>query len=136
MIRFRRLLALALLASGTAPVQADTPACQSHAPRHDRLDVRCSWPPAAATGEVRALRFEARFAGSHDDTTASLSASLDGRPLVCAAGSKTEIDGQDEGDVTLSCRVSVAAAAGAAPVLRFQLAWYHARYASFDLQAE
>jgi hypothetical protein len=34
------------------------------------------------------MPFTAGFSGSHDDTTLSLAATLDGAPLACAPGSK------------------------------------------------
>ncbi|MBL0726232.1 hypothetical protein [Piscinibacter sp. HJYY11] len=134
------LLAPCLLAShlsAAQPASADTrkPAspCEAHQPRHDRLDVRCRWP--AGSGP-QALRFDAHFAGSHDDTSASLVASLNGTALNCAAGSKTQLDGQDEGDVTMSCRFSLTSPLREEVVLRFELAWFHARQTGFELVSE
>ncbi len=126
-----RWLAIAALASITAAPQAHA-ACQAEGARHDRIEVRCSWPAGA-----RGLHFEAHFAGSHDDTAASLIASLNDTPLACAAGSKTTLDGQEEGDATMSCRLTaVPVSTGTPTTLRFQLRWHHARYTGFDVRVE
>ncbi|WOB06003.1 hypothetical protein [Piscinibacter gummiphilus] len=106
-------------------------ACHTEQARHDRLDVRCPWPADAPR-----LRFEAHFAGSHDDTTATLVATVNGTPLTCAAGSKTSIDGQDEGDVTLTCTLTAPPLARGATHVRFELRWHHARYGGFAVRVE
>lgn len=116
---------------GPAPMPAeDRPSCESHAPRWDRRDIRC---PMSASGIVRHFRFTARFSGSHDDTTASLRPTIDGAPLACDTGSKTELMGED-GDVSLECRFSVSA--GPTQVLRVMLSWHHAEYTDFEFESE
>lgn len=126
-----RRLCIALLTTIAGTAQAST-ACHTAERRHDRVELRCPWPAGAQT-----LRFEAHLAGSHDDTEAVLIASLNGTPLPCASGSKTSIDGaKDEGDVTLSCRLTAPPAAGQRTELRFHLRWYHARYTGFDVRVE
>lgn len=129
----RSLATLGLLAAavGTPSFAQTVPACHTEQARHDRVEVRCLWPAAA-----QGLRFEAHLAGSHDDTTATLAATLDGAPLACAPGTKTSIDGQDEGDVTLSCQLTAPAAASGAREVRFHVRWYHARYGGFDVRVE
>lgn len=125
-----RLFCIALLGSIAGTSQANT-ACHTEQARHDRVEVRCTWPTGA-----QGLRFDAHLAGSHDDTEATLTATLNGTPLSCASGSKTTIDGsKDEGDVTLSCHLAPPPAATGSAQLRFQLRWYHARYTGFELKA-
>lgn len=129
-----RLFLGTLLVSMGASAHA-SPACHTELSRHDRAELRCPWPAGAP-----ALRFDAHFAGSHDDTEATLGASVNGTPLACAAGSKTSIDSsRDEGDVTLSCRLTAPSAAppnSASAELRIALRWYHARYTGFELRVE
>jgi carbon monoxide dehydrogenase subunit G len=130
-LRLPVLTLLAAMAGAPSATAQAIPPCQTVQARHDRLAVRCPWP-----ADAMGLRFEAHFAGSHDDTEASLAATLDGTPLACAAGSKTRIDStQDEGDVTLSCQLSAPVGGGAARQLVFQLRWYHARYTGFEVRA-
>lgn len=112
------------LAAGTGP------ACDATTPRPDRLSVAC-----ALDGRAQRLVFTARFSGSHDDTTASLQATLDGQALGCDAGSKTSLSGEEEGDVELVCRVTLPARDGAARRLQVLLAWHHAQYTGFGLAA-
>lgn len=117
---------------GTAPMQ-DKTHCESHTPRVDRRDIVCS---LIASGTTQRFRFTARFAGSHDDTAASLTPTLEGRPLACEKGSKTNLSGEEEGDAALECRFSITGAAGAELSLRVNLAWYHARYTDFEVGPE
>ncbi|MFX8250581.1 hypothetical protein ABTL38_19430, partial [Acinetobacter baumannii] len=54
----------------------------------------------------RAVRFQARFLGSHDDSVVSLRVvTLSGAPVTCKEGSKTESRFED-GEVTLECAVT------------------------------
>lgn len=124
-------LGLVIASVGTPSFAQTTPTCHTEQVRHDRVEIRCPWPGAA-----RRLRFDAHLAGSHDDTTATLAATLNGAPLACAPGNKTSIDGQDEGDVTLSCQLTAPSAATGTMELRFNVRWYHARYSGFDLRVE
>jgi len=128
-------LALSMLAlpGGMVPARAQAaPACESQAGRGDRREVSCTLTPS---GAGQRFRFRAHFSGSHDDTTASLTPTLDGSPLVCEAGSKTRLEGED-GDVNLECRFSTADKAGTKPVLRVLIAWHHAQYKDFELISE
>lgn len=122
---------LALLASAPAFATTTAPACEAIAPRPDRLNVTC----VLGAGAQR-LAFKARFSGSHDDTTASLRPTFEGRALTCEPGSKTELTGEEEGDVELVCRLSVATQDGAPRRLHVQLAWHHAQYTDFELVSE
>lgn len=129
-----RLHALGLMvaAVGMPSLAQTAPTCHVEQARHDRVEVRCPWPASAP-----ALRFEAHLAGSHDDTSATLVATLhDAAPLACAAGSKTRLDGEEEGDVTLSCHLAAPPAAGSTTEVRFLVRWYHARYGGFTVRAE
>jgi hypothetical protein len=123
-------LALAEGASTTAtqhPLQ-----CESQTPRPDRRDIRCA---LSASESAQRYRFKAHFSGSHDDTTASLTPTLDGQPLTCNAGSKTQTEGE-EGDVSLECRFSITQSGSAAQAFRVVLAWHHAQYMAFELMPE
>jgi len=83
----------------------------------------------------RAYRFTARFGGGHDDTSASLAATLTGQPTPCEAGSKTSLFGED-GDVALECRIGAAKDATAGRTLVVTVLWSHAWYRDFALVAE
>lgn len=126
-----RLPCVALLALiSSVPLFAQpAPPCHTEQARHDRVELRCPWP-----ANTPGLRLEAHFSGSHDDTTATLAATLDGAPVACAAGSKTAIDGQDEGDVTLSCQLGAPPVGAGMQALRFELRWHHARFTGYDLR--
>lgn len=128
-----------VLANGPSPVPAPAPAptvgklqCESKPLRGDRREVSC---PLVASAATQRFRFKAHFSGSHDDTTASIVSTLDGTPLVCAEGSKTDLMGE-EGDVSLECRFSIPAKAGTTHVLRVLLEWHHARYTDFEFRSE
>lgn len=112
-------------AAGKAPCEAPDAA-------GDQREIRCT---LSASTTPQPLRFTANFSGSHDDTMLSMNATLDGAPLTCDAGSRTELMGED-GDVSLICRFTLAARAGASHVLAVSLTWRHAQYAGFTLDAE
>ena len=76
----------------------------------------------AATAPQRYV-FTARFSGGHDDTMARLQPQIDGAPLACEAGSKTELVGE-EGDVSLHCAFTGVREAE----LRVTVRWSHAEY--------
>jgi hypothetical protein len=122
------LVGLAVFAGAHAQGE---PRCESQAGTGNKLELRC---PLAASGAPQRFRFEARFSGGHDDTVASMTATLDGAPLACEPGSKTSLMGED-GDVSLECRFSIAKEAGAERVLRVTLSWSHAQYAGFALDS-
>jgi hypothetical protein len=109
----------------------ERPLCESPESLGDKREVVCTLPPSE---RPRTVRFEARFGGSHDDTMASLSARLDGHPIACEAGSKTDTMGED-GDVSLHCAVTLPASARAPHVLVFALSWRHAQYTGFNFDA-
>lgn len=123
---------LMLLGPALAPAAPPGAGCESTAPRPERLHVSCTLAETA-----QRLTFRARLSGSHDDTTASLTSALDGRPLACDSGSKTSLEGNEEGDVELVCRFAVAAQHGTAPRrLSVSLKWHHAQYTGFELLGE
>jgi hypothetical protein len=103
--------------------------CESSSPGGDFRDISCPLDVASAP---RRFRFKVDFSGGHDDTMASMALSIDGAPLECGQGSKTQLMGED-GDVSLECRFSIANPAGARPVLRVLLKWSHAQYTAFEL---
>lgn len=78
------------------------------------------------------MRFKAHFSGGHDDTKASMSASIDGDSVECEPGSKTRLFGE-EGDVSLECVFSVAGGANQLRVLKVAVLWSHAQYRDFEL---
>jgi hypothetical protein len=129
----RWLFTLAALAASSGPASSATPApCESLTPRNDRRDISCALN--APTAGQR-FRFKAHFSGSHDDTTAAMTLTLDGAPLACDPGSKTYLEGED-GDVALECRFSIAPGASATRSVRALLSWHHAEYTRFELVAE
>ena len=108
------------------------PRCESQALGGDQRDFKC---PLSASGTARRFRFKADFSGSHDDTTASLAATLDGAPLACEEGSKTSLQGED-GEVSLECRFAIKDKAGTKHLLDVLLSWRHAQYKDFDLDSD
>ncbi len=108
------------------------PSCEVTGPGYDSHDIRCS---LSTSGAPQRFRFKANFSGSHDDTTASLTATLDGAPLACEKGSKTDLMGED-GEVSLDCRFSIAGAPGTKQVLGVRVHWRHAQYKDFELRSE
>jgi hypothetical protein len=120
-----------LAAAGALPCAAAEPgACtSSNATGGDIRVVTCT---LAGPG---AWRFLANFGGGHDDTSASLTVTLDGRPAACDAGSKTSLFGED-GDVGLACRIAAAPDAAAPRTLVVTVLWSHAQYRDFRLVAD
>ena len=102
---------------------ADLP-CTTAAPTWDSREVACRVPAA------QRYVFTARFSGGHDDTMARLQPQLDGAPIACDAGSKTDLVGED-GDVSLHCAFTVERAAE----LRVTVRWSHAEYTAAALAA-
>lgn len=105
--------------------------CTSQSPGGDLRNISC---PLNAPSAARRFRFKVDFSGGHDDTMASMALTLDGAPLACEPGSKTQLMGED-GEVSLECSFAVAAAAGAARTLTVQVKWSHAQYTDFALVA-
>jgi hypothetical protein len=123
-------------AAGAAPPSASVAAtaladpalrCESPQLRHDRLNLAC----IIDAGTTQRVQITVDFTGSHDDTNASLEVSLGDTPVACEDGSKTSTEGED-GDVTLDCRFTVAAAPGTATALRASAKWFHARYVKLE----
>ena len=114
------------------PKAPPQPPCQVHPGLGDVLDYSC---PLTVARPGQHLVFRAVFDGGHDDTMASLTARLDGVPIDCDAGSKTELMGEF-GTVKLECRVTPAGTAGSVHVLDVSLAWSHAQYARYELAAD
>ena len=137
MLKF--LVSVALAVSGDAPHAAQADA----APRPG--DVAACSPSNPTGGDIRVVtctlpggrphRLTVNFVGGHDDTSASLSATLDGQPANCDAGSKTSLFGED-GDVSLHCRITAASGAVAEHALVVTVLWSHAQYRDFVFVAE
>lgn len=123
-MRFLPAVLSAVLVAPAAATDATDTACVAQAQTWRSIELTCALPAAAR------YRFAARFSGSHDDTTLALEPTLDGAPLACEAGSRTDSSGE-EGDVVLECRFAVADAAGRA--LQVRLNWYHASYEGHGL---
>lgn len=85
-----------------------------------------------AANAAQWLSFKANFSVGHDDTKASMTASLDDVPLACDEGSKTELMGED-GDVSLECRFPVAARPWGGQRLSVKVSWRHAQYTGFQV---
>jgi len=126
------LQALAAPAGMGAAHAQGKPRCESSEDPGDKRVVNC---PLSALGILQSFRFKANFSGSHDDTMAAMTATLDGAPLACAPGSKTDLMGED-GDVSLQCTFSLTGKAGAQHVLRVMLSWRHAQYTGFELDSD
>jgi hypothetical protein len=116
----RSPLLLAALLAGPA-FAAELP-CTTAAQTWNSREVACRVPAA------QRYVFTARFSGGHDDTMARLQPLLDGAPLACEAGSKTELVGED-GDVSLHCAFAVERAGD----LRVTVRWSHAEYTAAAL---
>ena len=132
MLKFLLSVALALsaplaVAAGSTP--ADAPACTETNPSGgDIRVVTCRFPAGPH-------RFTARFGGGHDDTSASLGATLDGQATDCDAGSKMRLFAED-GDVSLHCRVTAAGDAASVHTLVVTVLWSHAQFRDFAFAAE
>lgn len=103
--------------------------CESQTAGGDARDFTC---PLISSGTSQHFRFKADFSGSHDDTTMSMTATLNGEPLTCEKGSTTSRRFED-GDVSLDCRFSTT---GTARVLGVALIWSHAQYVDFEFSAD
>lgn len=97
--------------------------CAAQTEGGDLINFTC---PLVASGASQLYRLRADFDGSHDDTSASLKATLDGAPLECDVGSKLESAGED-GNVRLECRFRVSDKKGATRLLAITLLWSHAQ---------
>ncbi|MEE8616460.1 MAG: hypothetical protein V3V71_15945 [Roseateles sp.] len=98
------LLLSALLApvAGAAESRAASE-CRSIVLNDEEAEAVCVLPTLQTD---RAVRFQALFLGSHDDSLVSLRlVTLDGAPISCKEGSKTESRFED-GDVTLEYAVT------------------------------
>lgn len=99
------LALLAPLSSVAAPVAASI-ACASVTLNDEQAEAVCTVP---ATAVAKSVRFKAHFLGSHDDSIVSLqSTTLDGTPVACGPGSKTDSRFED-GEVTLDCAFATVA---------------------------
>ena len=127
------LLAVTGVATAVAAVPGqENGACESQSPGGDFVQFNC---PLLTRSIEQRWRFEAHFAGGHDDTSASMSLALGDAPLDCEEGSKTRLFAED-GDVSLVCHFRMRSTAGARPVLGVSLLWSHAQYVRTELVAE
>jgi hypothetical protein len=115
-------------ATGSSPSPSG---CEARPQGNDALQVTC---PLGRSASVQRFRFTANFSGGHDDTTASMTPTLDGASLACEPGSKTSLIGED-GDVSVDCAFTVGEAPGTTRVLQVLLKWRHAQYTDFSLVA-
>ncbi|MEP6501788.1 MAG: hypothetical protein ABJD97_00530 [Betaproteobacteria bacterium] len=119
-----------LAEQSAAPLAPTAGACTSTNPTGGDIRVVTCTLPAR-----RMHRFTVNFAGGHDDTSASLAATLDGQPATCDADSKTSLFGED-GDVSLQCRIAAAGGADTPHALVVTVLWSHAQYRDFVFAAE
>ena len=130
---FALFVALLLAAAEPGSTMAQgKPSCEMTGPGYDSHDIKCS---LHGTGATQRLRFKANFSGSHDDTMASMTVTLDGAPLACDKGSKTSLMGED-GEVSLECRFSISEKAGTNKVLDATVSWRHAQFKDFELGSD
>ena len=134
----RWLPLLLLLLNQLSPVAGATPAvsaasvCQSAAPNDEEATAVCALPVSLAGKNVR---FKARFLGSHDDSKVSIrSVTLNGMPVTCRTGSKTESSFED-GEVTLDCGFGVPAAPAGDPI-KVQMSLHHLQLDLTELVVE
>jgi hypothetical protein len=120
--------------AGPASVHAaeDQLRCEAHTEGGDLINFTC---PVTGTGAAQRLRLSADFGGSHDDTTMSLKATLDGEPVECDPGSKTSSRFED-GEVRLECSFQLTAIRGTTRQLAITLLWNHAQLVSTGFESE
>lgn len=106
--------------------------CAAQTEGGDLINFTC---PLVASGASQLYRLRADFEGSHDDTSASLKATLDGAPLECDLGSKLASEGED-GDVRLECRFRVNGNKGTTRLLAITLLWSHAQLVRTEFVSE
>lgn len=112
---------------------ADPLACESVPLNEQEAEAICTLPATTAT---RAARFKAHFLGSHDDSVVSLkSVQLDGTPVACASGSKTESRFED-GQVTLDCGFLAATDSSSNRRLKVRVALHHLQLDRTELTLE
>jgi hypothetical protein len=127
MLKFLASAALALSALPAFAADAEGAACVEKNPSGGDIRViTCALPAGGAH------RLTANFGGGHDDTSASLTATLDGEATECAPDSKTKLFGED-GDVSLHCSIGVA---DKPRTLVVTVLFSHAWYRDFRLAAE
>ena len=136
--RWLPLPLLLLLLAQLSPMAGATPAvsaasvCQSAAPNDEEATAVCALPVSLAGKNVR---FKARFLGSHDDSKVSIrSVTLNGMPVTCRTGSKTESSFED-GVVTLDCGFGVPAAPAGDPI-KVQMSLHHLQLDLTELVVE
>ena len=123
---------LAPAAEALTPAGGKSLTCDSQSAGGDLIEFKC---PLEATGAVQRFRVKANFAGSHDDTTASITSTLNDAPLVCDVGSKTQLMGED-GDVSLECKFQIKEKTGTKLLLGVSLLWSHAQFTSTEFVSE
>ena len=120
-------------AAGTDTAQASEKlSCESQPSGYDAQVMQC---PLIATASPQRLRFKTNFSGSHDDTSVSMTATLNNAPLPCDKDSRMSLMGED-GDVSLHCNFSLAEKPGTKHVLRIRATWSHAQYTDFVFTRE
>lgn len=127
-VRFVLPLLLALVGMPAVPSRAadgaGDPACTGRSVNPEVESVSC-----AAASTPRPYTITVRFAGGHDDTKASLTATVDDRPYPCADGSKTRLFGED-GEISLFCRVALPDATGR---LDLRVDYTHAQFVGHEV---
>lgn len=124
--------ALAPAGAQAQPAVAQASGCESKTNGGDLVVYSC---PLVAKEAAQRYKFVANFGGSHDDTKLSISATLNGAPVVCAPGSKASSRYED-GDISLDCRLELKAAAGSRHLLAVKVQWYHAQLHEVQFASE
>jgi hypothetical protein len=114
------LTALIVPVAGAAESRAKSE-CRSTVLNDEEAEAVCAMPTSQTD---RAVRFQARFLGSHDDSLVSLRVvTLSGVPVTCKEGSKTESRFED-GEVTLDCAV-ISPAPRSSGELKVKISMHH-----------
>lgn len=125
----RLWLVPAVAADACTAAPALTQLCTEVAQQNESREFQCSLPAPDADQRLCVMTW---FAGGHDDTMTSLSATLDGKPTVCGPGSRPELVGED-GEFTIHCSLPELSAIGANRTLRATISWRHAQYVGFAM---
>ncbi len=113
----------------TAPAKQSEPICSVRDATASSQQIECTLTAAA---ETQRYQLQINFTGGHDDTSASMSPTLNGVPLVCDAPAKLTLFAED-GDVSLVCRFTLMGKPGDRYLLHTVVSWNHAQYAGYVL---
>lgn len=128
---------IAVLACAAPPAFAqrspDTGPCQRELQPGDIHEFSC---PLKASKKAQKFHFVVLVSGGHDDSSSLLTLRHGEQDIACDPGSKVGSEGED-GDITLDCRFTLAAAALKAPSqLAVKLKASHVFFEHHSLKAE